>query len=400
MNLTLLLDLDDTLLGNPQKVFIPAYISALAKRFAPFAAPEKMVPTLLTATQQMMNAGSAARSLQDTFSAAFYPALGLDPTTLIPILDDFYAQDYPKLRPLTHRQPEAEQLVAYALARGFNVAIATSPLFPRTATLQRLEWAGFPADQYPFKLISTYETFHFAKPSPAYFAEFLGQMGWPDGPVLMVGDDIEMDILPAQECGLPVFWTPVDAGRAWDLPAAPPPQGDLLALREWLDKTPVESLVPNLNTPAALKTILRATPAALDTLSARIGPEAWNTRPAQNEWCPAEIICHLRDVENEVNLARVERCLSEDNPFISGENTDPWAEERGYIRQSLPEALRAFGAHRARLLSILEPLPPQDWQRPIRHAIFGPTTFQELVRIIMDHDRIHIQQIFTAEEGI
>lgn len=394
MSITLLLDLDDTLLGNSQKAFIPAYLYALGQHLSPYVDPDRMVPTLLSATKQMMVAGSAERTLEETFSVAFYQPLDLDRAAVRPTLDDFYARVYPQLRSMTHERPEAIKLVEQALDRGYKIGISTSPLFPRTATLQRLEWAGLSHHKYPFQLISTFESFHFAKPTPAYFAEFLAQLGWPEGPVLVVGDDINMDVLPAQECGLQVFWTPATPSQTWGQASPPPPQGDVADVIDWLDQTPVDSLVPNVSTPAALKAILRATPAALDTLTRQLDTSLWNIRPNPDEWCAAEIICHWRDVENEVNIPRLERCLRETNPFISGQNTDHWAEERGYIQESLSDALVSFNSHRNRLRAILEPLSQQDWQRPIRHAIFGPTTFQELVRIIVDHDRIHTRQIY------
>ena len=393
MTITLLLDLDDTLLSHSHNAFIPAYLAALGQHLSPYVDPDKMVPTLLAATRQMMVGGTMERTLEETFSAAFYPPLDLDREALRPTLEDFYTHKYPLLRSLTYPRPEAIKLVQQALERGYQIGISTSPLFPRTATLQRLDWAGLSLRDYPLRLVSTFESFHFAKPAPTYFAEFLAQMGWPEGPILVVGDDANLDILPAQECGLPVFWTPLDPAQPWDFPSPPPPRGDLADVLKWLDQTPADSLLPDLSTPGALKAILRATPAALDTLTARLKPDLWNQRPAQNEWSAAEVLCHLRDVENEVNLPRVERSLSEENPFITGQNTDLWAEERNYLQQSLPEALRAFQAHRTRLLAILEPLTRQEWQRPIRHAIFGPTTFQDVVRIIVDHDRIHTQQI-------
>lgn len=398
MSLTLLLDLDETLLGHSRQQFIPAYMSALGKHLAPYVDPGKMVPTLLNATQQMMTSGSAERTLEETFSSAFYPPLELDRAAIRPTLDEFYARQYPLLRSMTYSRPEAIELVQNALARGYQVGIATSPLFPRTATLQRLEWAGLSPDNYPFALISTFESFHFAKPSPSYFAEFLAQMGCPEGPVLVVGDDLRMDVLPSLACGLPVFWTPVDASHCWDQPSPPPPTGNLSEVLDWLDQAPAESLLPDISSPAALIAFLRATPAAMDTLTQRIGDQRWNTRPAPAEWSPVEIICHLRDVETEVNIPRLQLSLSEENPFITGQNTDPWADERGYIRQSLSDALQAFQIQRSRLLTILEPLKEQDWQRPIRHAIFGRTTLLEMVRIVLDHDRIHTRQVYRALE--
>jgi hypothetical protein len=106
-----------------------------------------------------------------------------------------------------------------------------------------------------------------------------------------------------------------------------------------------------------------------------------------------EVICHLRDVETEVFEPRFEKIINEDNPFIVGIDSDPWAEQRHYIRQDGPQALSVFISKRKGLISLLSALPPEDWQRPARHAIFGPTHLQELASFVSEHDRLHIQQI-------
>jgi hypothetical protein len=127
-----------------------------------------------------------------------------------------------------------------------------------------------------------------------------------------------------------------------------------------------------------------------------LSPEAWTRRPAPKEWCLTEIACHLRDVEAEVNLPRLQMVLRETNPFLPGKDTDPWADERHYIQQDGPAALRDFVITRQELLYRLDSLQPEDWQRPARHAILGPTTQIELVGIIANHDRLHVQQVKHA----
>ena len=52
-------------------------------------------------------------------------------------------------------------LIDWAFSRGYRIAIATDPLFPRKATYHRLRWAGF--DPERFELISSFEHFHFTK---------------------------------------------------------------------------------------------------------------------------------------------------------------------------------------------------------------------------------------------
>ena len=86
------------------------------------------------------------------------------------------------------------------------MVIATNPLFPLKAIQHRLRWAGLPPEKYPFALVTSYETFHFTKETVAYYPEMLAQLGWPDDPVVMVGDDIEREVKPTRAAGLPVFW--------------------------------------------------------------------------------------------------------------------------------------------------------------------------------------------------
>jgi len=44
-------------------------------------------------------------------------------------------------------------------------------------------------------------------------------------------------------------------------------------------------------------------------------------------------------------------------------------------------------------ITLLDRLTPDEWQRPARHAIFGPTHLQELVAFTSEHDRLHLRQM-------
>ena len=405
MNLTLLLDLDDTLLHNHIDEFLPAYLKLLSDELAPYAPPQAMVSQLISATGKMAANQRPNCTLKQVFDAAFYPALGLTPEDLQDVLRRFYEEKFPSLQLLTRPKPEAVRLVQAAFERGYRVVVATNPLFPRRAIEHRLAWAGLPANQYPFELITTYETFHFSKPNPAYYAEILGRLNWPEGGILMVGDDWKRDIQGASLLGLATYWLPNGAAPGEEGIRAATGRGGLAQLLDWIDDLqtatggqitpdqPAATLQPDYNTPRAMLGTMRATPAVLDTLCGELASEAWSAHPQPEEWCPTEILCHLRDVDQEVNLARIRRVLQENDPFLSGKDTDPWADERNYICQDGPQALHEFTAARLKLLDLLEAASPQDWERTARHAILGPTTLQELVGIIAEHDRLHIRQV-------
>jgi hypothetical protein len=259
--------------------------------------------------------------------------------------------------------------------------------------VERLEWAGISPQDYAFNLIPSYETFHFAKPNPAYFAEILAQIGWPEGGIIMIGDDLEDDIIASRRLGLPAFWISTQVAAPTSNPYAPTASGTLSDCSQWMDTVPSEILQPEYKGSESLIAILRATPAALDTLLTKLPRPAWVLRPEENEWSLAEIICHLRDVENEVNLPRLQKVLDETNPFIPGRDTDSWVNERQYIDQDGLVALADFTAARIRVLNMLENLSQDSWNRSARHAIFGPTDLEELINFISGHDQLHLRQI-------
>ena len=391
MTKTLLFDIDQTLLGNSMDTFLPSYLKTLARHLSPFIPPDKMVPQLLAATRLMEENNLPDCTLEKVFSAGFYPALGYRQEDLAGTLADFYENVFPTLVNVAEFRPEAAQVIDSVLAEGYQIAIATNPLFPRRAVEHRLAWAGLPVERYPFKILTSYENFHFAKPNPAYYAEILAQLGWPDGPIVMVGDDPERDIIPARRLGLATFHVNSTAVTGQGNPAHG--AGSLLDLLDWLKATPPELLLPDFNTPQATQFTLRTTPAVFDTWCANLTPERWSLQSQPPAWSPVEIVCHLRDVDSEVNLPRLKKIISTPNPFIPGSDSDRWAEERKYIHQNGRQALNSFTTARMEMISIMEKLRPAEWELPARHAIFGPTHLFEMVEITSAHDRLHVEQL-------
>jgi len=408
MNLTLLFDLDNTLLDTNMDAFIPAYFQALSDFLKDWVEPELMLSALMSGTNKMMASEDPAHTLQQVFDAEFFPKIDIAREELQPQIDKFYEEIFPTLSHLTVPWPEAVALVGWALAQGASLAVATNPLFPLAAIHHRMRWAGLPPEDYPFAVVSAYESFHFAKPNPAYFAEVLGRMGWPDGPVLMVGDHVERDLPGSNALGLATFWI-----NGTD---APVPEGIKLAgrgsigdLRPWLEQTDLSTLEPELSTPDALIALLLSTPAAISGLlpclsesgSKQVGernqaegPDL-KRRPVSNEWCLTEVLCHLRDTEVEINLPRLRMLLELDEPFIPARNADKWAEERGYKSQDPLSAFNDFLTARIRMVDMLRSLS-DEWKRKARHAIFGPTDLLELVKFMAEHDKLHIRQIYTT----
>jgi FMN phosphatase YigB (HAD superfamily) len=388
----LLLDLDDTLLENNVDRFLPAYLQRLGTYMNDLVPAERFIPLLLQATRVMAENIDPERTLERAFAATFYPSLGVSEDSLRPRIDSFYETEFPRLRSLTRPFAEAPRVVRQARERGFDLAIATNPLFPRTAIEQRLDWAGVPVSQNTYELITSYDAVHFAKPFPAYYAEALALLGRPPREAVMAGDNVDADLAPASLLGIPVF-------HVASVADGPFPGGGLGDILPWIEGQPSTDEAPTPRSPQALTATLRGDLAAMITLAGRLQHDAWYARRPPNDWSPVETLCHLRDAEIEVNLPRLEMILTRPDPFLSAADTDPWVREREYQRQSPVEALAAFTQARKRLLSKLDPLNEGDWSLPARHALLGPTTLLEIIALIVDHERIHLASLRHAALG-
>lgn len=400
MTLTLLLDLDGTLLENKIEIFLPQYLQEFSRFILPHIDPGVFVEALMAGTRKMTSNQRPDCTLKEVFEEVFYSKVKLDPSDFEKLANEFYSEVFPGLKRLTQPMPGAVEMVEQAVERGYKVSIATNPLFPISAIEQRLAWAGLPADQFPFDQISAYDRYHFSKPDPAYFAEMLGHMRWPEGGVVMVGEDFQRDILGAGALGLPTYWLNPDGNLAAVDGTIPTKSGTMDGLLPWLDEVDPENLLADSSKTGSLLAVLRSTPAVLDGLLRNLDSALWTRQPAIDAWGLNSVLCHLRDVDAEVNLPRVRRVQSEVNPFLPSEDTDSWARSRDYIHQDGLQALRQFTLTRVKLVDLLSSIGPEVWKSRVRHAIFGPTDLHELVVILAGHDRLHIRQVHEILDAV
>ena len=391
MPLTLLLDLDDTLLDTNMNEFIPAYFQALTKHMASRVAPEVILRALVHGMGLMNESEDPTRTLQEVFEADFYPKLGVPREELSADIEKFYDEVFPTLGGHTRQRPDAAPLIEWALACGYRVAIATDPLFPRKATYHRIRWAGLDPDK--LELVSTFENFHFTKTHPAYFAEVLGRLGWPEGPVLMVGNDVERDLIPANRLGLATY---LIEGESASSPGIEAGRGKLADLRPWLESVNLSMLEPSFKSPEAIIGIMASTPAVLRDLTVSLTEEDWRRELTPDDWAMNEIICHLRDTEREIHQLQLNLMLEREDAFIPRPDTGVWASEREYLNVDGSSALVEFASARIENIGKLKNLGADIWSRRARHAIFGPTNFLEVTSFLTDHDRMHIQQAWKT----
>jgi len=218
-------------------------------------------------------------------------------------------------------------------------------------------------------------------------------MGWNDSPVLMVGNDPNRDLIPANRLGLKTYF--IDDGSA-SSPRVEAGSGSLRDLRPWLESIDLSTLEPSFKSRDAIYGIMQATPAVLQTLTRTLLEEQWDYEPNLDDWNLNEIVCHLRDNEREIHKVQMDLMIERIDAFIPRPDTSVWANERDYRESDGPTALLEFSEARNENLQRLSGLGEELWMRRARHAIFGPTNFLEAESFMADHDRMHIQQAWKT----
>lgn len=197
---TVLFDLDGTLLPMDQDEFIQFYMESLARWFAPLGyEPAGFCRALMEATRAAMkNQGEDTN--EDVFWNAFAERTDPKIRDKEPVFLDFYEKEYPGLRRVVRESGRSRAAVDLLKKKGYQVALATNPVFPRAATWQRIQWAGLSPED--FSCVTTFENSRRCKPDPGYFQELLDQLGRRPEDCLMVGNDVDDDMVSTDALGI------------------------------------------------------------------------------------------------------------------------------------------------------------------------------------------------------
>lgn len=201
MKQAILFDLDGTLLPMDLDRFTNGYLGLLTKTMSRYGYdPDRLAGAIWSGVKKMTcNDGSV--SGEQCFWAEASKILGAECVKDIPLFDQFYRNEYRQVKQFTEPVPSlAIDAVRAARECAGKVALATNPLFPLCAVEERLSWIGLSTAD--FDLVTSYENSYFCKPQTGYYASVLAQLNASPENCLMIGNDVDEDILPAQSLGM------------------------------------------------------------------------------------------------------------------------------------------------------------------------------------------------------
>lgn len=197
-----LFDLDGTLLRLDVDEFLGDYMRRVGAYFSHVIPPEKLTRAIWVSTNAMVANLDPAESNREVFAASFEPLVGRSWQEMWPEFLDFYSKEFPKIRNLAAEDGVSSRVLSQCLELGWDLILATNPIFPEVAIRERLKWCD--CHDVPWRLITHIDNMHFCKPNIQYYEEILGLAGLDPSRCVMVGNDVQEDMV-AQSLGLKTY---------------------------------------------------------------------------------------------------------------------------------------------------------------------------------------------------
>lgn len=199
---TILFDLDGTLLPMDTEIFTKRYFAELAIKLKEYFTPEEVAKNIWTSTKYMIGNIDPNKTNEEAFFEDFYGRINHEEKILNPIFEDFYEKDFNNIKNVATQNKYIIEAVKLLKDKGYNLVVATNPLFPEKAILHRIEWAGLNKEDFMF--ITSFEKMHYCKPQLKFYEEILDNISKQPFNCIMVGNDIEEDMI-AKTLGMKTY---------------------------------------------------------------------------------------------------------------------------------------------------------------------------------------------------
>lgn len=188
---TILFDLDGTLLSIDMKEFEEIYYTSLSNAFKSIIAPDNFIAILYSSVKAMVK-NKENRTNEEVFMSVMKEHVGEELPAFQKHFIHYYENDFSVLRDAVNKNTDMLEALKILKEKGYELVIATNPLFPKFAIDQRIQWAELVHED--FSHITYFEDSHYCKPNVEYYSEILETIGKNPQECMMVGNDAEEDL--------------------------------------------------------------------------------------------------------------------------------------------------------------------------------------------------------------
>lgn len=198
---TILLDLDGTVLPLDMDLFMTIYFNEMAKVFNDLPDHEMLVKNVWAATAAAVK-NTEKITNEEVFMKAYDELIVGDLEEHKKRFEQFYDEGFLMTKNSVIENELIQKSIKILKEKGYQLVLATNPIFPMKAIHHRIRWAGFePSD---FSYISSFEKNHYCKPQIKFYEEVLSAIGKNPDECMMVGNDVQEDMI-VSKIGIKTF---------------------------------------------------------------------------------------------------------------------------------------------------------------------------------------------------
>lgn len=198
----IIFDLDGTLINTKQEKFNKHFFQIIYERFEEEGYDGKRICEFIIEGIILMLKNGGKESNEKVFIKNLITRSNIDQKNLERIFDKFYDTDYERLFDCIEKIEVMNQIINILKDKGYNLILATNPLFPRIAIEKRASWGKI--DCRLFSYITSFENSSYCKPNINYYKEIMDKNNLSIEETMMIGNDLVED-LEIEKLGIPCY---------------------------------------------------------------------------------------------------------------------------------------------------------------------------------------------------
>ncbi|ABX42442.1 HAD family hydrolase [Lachnoclostridium phytofermentans] len=190
---TVLFDLDGTLLPFDQEEFIHSYFKRLAIKLIPMGfEKDALIKAIWTGMEAMIH-NDGTKTNEVAFWEVFEGLLQTKRELLEEVFLDFYQNEFDAVKEVVTGVINHRALIDRLKSKGYQLVLATNPVFPREAVATRLSWVQLSLDDFYY--VTTFENSSYCKPSLGYYLDILKAIDKLPEECVMIGNNTLEDMV-------------------------------------------------------------------------------------------------------------------------------------------------------------------------------------------------------------
>ena len=147
-----------------------------------------------------------------------------------------------------------------------------------------------------------------------------------------------------------------------------------------------------METTDAIIEALERAPAIVIPLVREVPPAVLKRRPVPGKWSAHEHACHLAHVHG-LFFDRLDEMLASPEPVVTPYQPGETDADDMLLKMDLADCLEQYTEDRARLVSRLRRLSPEEWARKAEHGEYSHYSVFIMFRHLALHDFLHAYRI-------